>query len=73
MSTSSKTTLTPRKQADGTWYVEIIRPRIVYEHLGDFTSKASAQRWISENEMCYWQLESAYVPSKRRHRAPRKL
>jgi hypothetical protein len=34
---------------DGTWYVEITRPGIVTEHVGDFTSKVAAETWIRES------------------------
>jgi hypothetical protein len=46
---SPKLTLTPRGRRDGTWYVEVIRPGIVTEHIGDFKSKAEAEDWISRN------------------------
>ena len=42
-------TLTPRRHAHGLWYVEIIRPGVVAEQIGDFESKAAAEDWIGRN------------------------
>ena len=41
-------TFTPRANADGTWYVEAVSPRIAGEDVGDFRSKASAEAWIRD-------------------------
>jgi len=41
--------MTPHGRRNGTWYVEVLRPGIVSEHIGDFASKAAAQAWIREN------------------------
>lgn len=49
----SRITLTAHDREDGTWFVEIMRPGIVCEHVGDFRSEASAQAWISENRDLY--------------------
>ena len=74
MSTSlSKTTLMPCQRGDGTWYVEVIRPRIVREHLGAFASRAAARRWIRENEAFYQQPETANVSSRYRREVLRDL
>lgn len=72
MSTSlCKATLIPCQRGDGTWYVEVIRPRIVRERLGAFPSKGAARRWIRDNEALYLEQESALVPTMGPQRAPR--
>jgi len=57
----STVSLTPYRRADGIWYVEILRPGIVSEHVGDFSSRATAEQWIRDNE-------PAYIRARSRHR-----
>jgi hypothetical protein len=61
LSTSNATriTLTPHGRRDGTWYVEVMRPGIVSEHIGDFVSKASAEAWIRANTDFYVRRHAA--------------
>ena len=49
-------TLTPRRHTHGLWYIEIIRPGIVAEQVGDFESKAAAEDWIGQNAKSYFSL-----------------
>ncbi len=70
MSTSFKATLIPCQRGDGTWYVEVIRPRIVREHLGAFPSKGAARRWIRDNEALYLESERTLVPTMIPQRTP---
>jgi hypothetical protein len=69
MSKSSNITFATRDRGDGTWYVEIMRPGIVCEHVGFFRSELSAQTWIQENKHAYAKRESAHVRSKHRRSA----
>ena len=66
MPKSSNIIFTIRERGDGTWYVEVMRPGIVCEHVGVFTSELSARSWIQENEHAYTKEESAHVRSKHR-------
>jgi hypothetical protein len=61
--------LTPHKRGDGTWYVEIIRPGVVYEHVGDFQSRQSAELWIRENKRTYSGAGASHRETKKRKRA----
>ena len=63
---SSHVELTSHQREDGTWYVEIIRPGVVCEHVGDFKSREAAERWIRENERTYSRAQSGHSPSKHR-------
>lgn len=49
----SQITLTPHGRRDGTWYVEVLRPGVIREHIGDFASKAAAEAWIRANAEIY--------------------
>jgi hypothetical protein len=63
MSRSSlELTLAPRGRKDGTWYVEIVRPGIVSEQIGDFKSKAAAEDWISQNASAYFRQQFLEEP-----------
>jgi len=65
MPKSSNITFVIRERGDGTWYVEVMRPGVVCEHVGLFTSELSARTWIKENEHAYIKQESIHVQSKR--------
>ncbi|MDR3465197.1 MAG: hypothetical protein P4M07_04555 [Xanthobacteraceae bacterium] len=58
-STTTRITLTSHGRRDGTWYVEVMRPGIVSEHIGDFVSKASAEAWIRANTDFYVRRHAA--------------
>lgn len=59
-----RVTLTPHGRHDGTWYVEVLRPGVVSEHIGDFGSKATAEAWIRANADFYVRRHTArHVPA----------
>ncbi len=51
------------------WQSFQLRPGVVYEHVGDFQSRQSAELWIRENRRKYSGARASHRETKKRNRA----